>query len=173
MRTPLYVRPWTAGEQQAVQEGLRSSDAFLLRRCQILLASARGQHARLIAESLGCNDQTVRNAIQAFNARGLAALQRQSSAPQRTPHAVFPPARREQLQVLLHQSPRTFDQPTSVWTLELAAEVACAIGITPRRVSGETIRNALAALNTRWKRAKHWITSPDPAYTRKKNSATG
>ena len=37
---------------------------------------------------------------------------------------------------------------------------------------GETIRNALAQLNVRWKRAKHWITSPDPAYARKKSHAT-
>jgi transposase len=173
MRKPLYVRPLTKAEQSALQEGLRSSDAFVLRRCQILLASARGQHARIIAETLGCDDQTVRNALQAFNTRGLAAVQRRSSAPHQTPHAVFTPARREQLRALLHQSPRTFGKPTSVWTLELAAELACATGLTPRRVSGETIRQALAKLQTRWKRAKHWSTSPDPAYARKKNSATG
>jgi transposase len=173
MRKPIYVRPLTATEQHTLQEGLRSSNAFMLRRCQILLASARGQHARVIAESLGCDDQTVRNAIQAFNARGLAAAQRRSSAPHQTPHAIFTPARREQLQALLHQSPRTFGKPTSVWTLDLAAEVAHATGILPRRVSGEAIRQALARLKVRWKRAKHWITSPDPAYTRKKNSATG
>jgi len=173
MRTPIYVRALNESEQQMLQEGLRSSDVFVLRRCQILLASARGQHARLIAETLGCNDQTVRNAIQAFNARGLAAVQRRSSAPHQTPHAIVTSARREQLRALLHQSPRTFGQPTSVWTLKLAAEVAYATGLTPRRVSGETIRQALAKLQTRWKRAKHWITSPDPAYARKKNSATG
>jgi transposase len=131
MRKPISIRSLTATEQQALQEGLRSSEAFVLRRCQILFASARGQHARRIAEALGCDDQTVRNALQAFNARGWAALQRQSSAPHQTPHAVFTPARREQLQALLHQSPRTFGQPTRVWTLDLAAEVAAAQGMRP------------------------------------------
>ena len=173
MRKPISVRPLTNTEQHALQEGLRSSDAFVLRRSQSLLASARGQHAREIAAALGCDDQTVRNAIHAFNAWGVRALQRRSSAPHQTPHAVFTPTRCEQLQALLHQSPRAFSKPTSVWTLDRAADVAYATGILPRRVSGETIRNALARLNTRWKRAKHWITSPDPAYTRKKNSATG
>jgi transposase len=172
MRTPISIRTLTHGEAHALQGGLRSADAFVLRRCQILLASARGQHAREIATLLGCDDQTVRNAIHAFNTRGLAALRRGSSAPHRTPHAVFGPVRREQLRALLHQSPRTFGQPTSVWTLRLAADVAFAEGIISRPVSGETIRHALAALKTRWKRAKHWITSPDPAYARKKNSAT-
>jgi DNA-binding transcriptional MocR family regulator len=144
-----------------------------LRRGQILLASARGQPARDIATTLGGNDQTVRHAIHAFNTRGLATLQRGSSAPHRTPHAVFDSNRREQLRTLLHQSPRTVGQPTSVGTLPLAADGAFAEGITPRQVSGETIRQALAALNRRWKRAKQWITSPDPAYVRKKHSATG
>ena len=172
MRKPIYVRPITDAEQHALQEGLRSADAFVLRRCKILLASARGQHAREIATLLGCDDQTVRNAIQAFNACGLASLRRGSSAPLPTPHAVFDPNRREQLRTLLHQSPRTFGKPTSVWTLRLVAEVAYAEGIIPRPVSGETIRHALATLKTGWKRAKRWITSPDPAYLRKKNSAT-
>jgi hypothetical protein len=172
MRPPIVIRALTDAEVHALQEGLRSADAFVLRRCQILLASARGQRAREIATLLGCDDQTVRNAMHAFNACGLAAVRRGSSAPHRTPHAVFDAGRREQLRTLLHQSPRTFGKPTSVWTLRLAADVAYAEGITPRQVSGEAIRHALAALKTRWKRAKHWITSPDPAYARKKNSAT-
>jgi transposase len=173
MRRPIFVRAFTDAEQQAIEAGLRSSDAFVLRRCQILRASARGDHARLIAERLGCDDQTVRNVIHSFNARGLAVLTARSSAPHRTPHAVFTPARREQLRALLHQSPRTFGHPTSLWTLDLVAEVAHREGITPHQVSGETIRNALTALEVRWQRAKHWITSPDPAYARKKRPATG
>ena len=173
MRKPIYVRSLTTDELQTLQEGLRSSDAFVLRRCQILLASARGQTARVIGETLGCDDQTVRNAIHAFNTRGLPALTPQSSAPQRTPHAAFTSTQREQLRTLLHQSPRTFGYPTSLWTLPLAAAVAYAQGLTSRPVSGEAIRRALARLGVRWKRAKHWITSPDPAYVRKKNGATG
>jgi DNA-binding NarL/FixJ family response regulator len=53
---------------------LRSSHAFVLRRCQILLASARGELAPQIAHHLGCDSQTVRNAIWAFNRVGLACL---------------------------------------------------------------------------------------------------
>jgi transposase len=164
----MYIRPLTKDDQHTLQEGLRSSNAFVLRRCQILLASARGQTARLIGEALGCDDQTVRNVLHAFNTHGLSALSRRSSAPQRTPHAAFNATQREQLRALLHQSPRTFGHPTSLWTLPLAAEVAYAEGLTARPVSGEAIRRALARLGVRWQRAKHWITSPDPAYRRKK-----
>jgi transposase len=147
---------------------LRSSETFVFRRCQILLASARGQTARVIAETVGCDDQTVRNAIHAFHITGLTALTPRSSAPQRTPHAAFTPPQREQLRALLHRSPRTFGHPTSLWTLALAAQVAYAEGLTARPISGEAVRRALVRLGVRWQRAKHWITSPDPAYIRKK-----
>ena len=45
-------------------------------------------------------------------------------------------------------------------------------GITAERVSDETIRQAILRLGVRWKRAKQWITSPDPEYARKKVRAT-
>ena len=65
MRLPLYVRPLTDAEREALTAGLRSSDAVTLRRCPILLASARGERPAAIARSLGCSDQTVRNTIPA------------------------------------------------------------------------------------------------------------
>src|SRR5438552_6467131 len=171
MSTPIFIRSITEDEQRRIQAGLRSSDAFVLRRCQILLASARGERASQIARHLGCTDQTVRNAIAAFNERGLACLQPGSSRPH-TIHAAFDTARAEQLRGLLHQSPRLFDQPTSLWTLELAAAVSFEQGLTLQRVSGETIRATLQRVGVRWQRAKHWITSPDPEYARKKVPAT-
>ena len=45
-------------------------------------------------------------------------------------------------------------------------------GPPPRLVSDETSRLALRRLGVAWKRAKHWITSPEPAYARQKNGAT-
>ena len=137
----------------------------------MLLENADGVHTTTIARTLRCNDQTVRNAIHDFNQRGLATLQPKSSRPHTTP-AVFSERGYEQLRAQLHQSPRSFGKNTSVWTLELAAEVSFAQGITKRKVSDETIRTALKHLKVSWKRAKHWITSPDPDYLRKKNSAT-
>jgi hypothetical protein len=172
MRAPLFVRPLTTDEQEALSVALRSSDAFTLRRAQSILASARGERAPAIARVLGCDDQTVRDAITAFTTTGLAALRRGSPLPHTLPHKVLQPASIDQLRALLHQSPRTFGYDTSVWTLELAAAEAARQGLTPRRVTGETIRAALAQAGVRWLRAKRWITSPDPEYARKKVSAT-
>jgi Homeodomain-like domain len=171
MQTPLFVHPLTADERATLETGLRSPAAFTVRRCQILLASAEGQPTTAIAGSLRCTDQTVRNVIHAFHHRGLTVLQPLSSRPHTT-STIFDAGACESLRALLHQSPRTFGQPTSRWTLALAAEVSFAQGLTPRLVSDETIRLALRRLRVSWKRAKHWITSPDPAYLRKKNGAT-
>jgi transposase len=154
-----------------VQAGLRSPDAFVLRRCQIVLASARGERVPQIALFLGCDEQTVRNAVHAFNQTGWAALQPGSKRPKEIP-AAFGPETAEKLPALLHQSPRSFDQPTSLWTLPLAAEVSFAQGLTPALVTGETIRATLARLGVSWQRAKQWITSPDEAYARKKGQET-
>jgi hypothetical protein len=94
MRPPIFVRSLTSAERSALEAGLRSGDAFILRRCQIVLASARGHAPPHIAQHLGCNDQTVRNAIRAFNTAGLACLRRRSSRPH-TVQAAFDPARAE------------------------------------------------------------------------------
>ncbi len=102
---PLLVRELSDLERQALQAGLRSSDGFRVRRCQMLLASARGETARAIGHAVGCSPQAVRNGVRAFEARGLAVLSMQS----RRPHSaakVFDGDRCERLKALLHQSPR-------------------------------------------------------------------
>jgi len=171
MRRPLFVHSITEDERKQLEAGLRSKDAFVLRRCQILLASARGEHAPAIAQAVGCDDETVRDVIRAFDKEGLAALQAKSRRPHHT-QAAFSPEQAEQLRELLHASPRGFGKPTSVWTLELAAEVSFEQGVTAVRVSDETIRATLVRLGVKWRRAKEWINSPDPEYVRKKRDAT-
>ncbi len=81
-------------------------------------------------------------------------------------------AKRERLRALLHQSPRAFGHARSTWTLALLAEVAHAQGLSATVLSAETIRQALLRLGVSWRRAKRWLTSPDPAYARKKAGAT-
>jgi transposase len=172
MPNPIYVRLITESERERLKAGLRSSNGFELRRCQIILASERGEHAIAIAQNVGCSDETVREVIKAFNRSGLEALKPGSRRPHKT-QAAFKAEQGEQLKALLHQSPRTFGKPTSVWTLELAAEVSFEQELTQERVSGETIRLTLKRMGLKWARAKHWITSPDPEYSRKKSVEIG
>ena len=171
MKPPVFVRALSAEERQAVTDGLRSPDAFVLRRSQILLASARGEWAPRIAQQLGCSDQTVLNAIAAFNTRGLAALNRGSHA-NLTRQCAFTSAAEDRLKALLHRSPREFGRETSLWTLALLAEISCSERLTSSLVSAETVRATLLRLGIQWQRAKHRITSPDVGYDRKKGGAT-
>src|SRR5215217_3548621 len=147
MRRPIFERPLSDAEREALKAGLRSSDAFTLRRSQILLASEEGKNAYRIARELSCSPHTV--------------------------HRAFDGERAEAMRELLHQDPRKFGKQSSLWTLDMAAEVSFEEGFTERRVSGETIRATLKRMGVRWERAKRWITSPDPEYARKKGGAIG
>src|SRR4051812_25561671 len=126
---PLFVRPLTDPERAALRAGLRSPDAFTLRRCQVLTASADGLRPARIAERFGCASQSVRNAIRAFHAEGTACLAAKSHRP-KSARPELDDAACERLRALLHRSPRDFGKPTSLWGLDLAAEVAFAQGLT-------------------------------------------
>lgn len=95
MKQPRVVRSLTDEENAALEEGLSSRSAFTLRRCQILLASARGESTRTIAHTYGSSGVHVRSVIMDFHSRGITCIyertSNQSTPPTRldqtTPHA--------------------------------------------------------------------------------------
>jgi transposase len=150
-------------ERAQLEASLRSRSAFTVRRAQIVLLSAAGQPPRAIAAGLCCARQTVRNAIRAFNADGLAALAAGSSRP-KSAAPVLDQAKLEQLHALLHQSPRAFGQAKSTWTLGLLAQVAHAATAAlsqeaerDRAVGRDDPPDAVAP-GGELKRAKRWLT---------------
>src|SRR5918992_3001779 len=82
--TSVFVRFLTPEERQQMEEGLRSSEAFVVRRCQIVLASEYGAGVPRVARQVGCSEQTVRNVVHAFNTQGVVCLRRTSSRPHTT-----------------------------------------------------------------------------------------
>ena len=172
MKPPLFVRELSGAERRALHAGLRGREAFTLRRAQILLASAEGQRPAQIAARLGCVVGTVHNAIHAFAQEGVGCLVERKHGP-RHARPILDEAKTDPLKGILHQSPRRFGKARSTWTLDLLADVSFEQGLTPRRLSHEAVRQAVKRLGSGWKRAKQWITSPDPAYARKKKRATG
>ena len=170
-QTSVFVRFLTPEERQPMEAGLRSAAAFLVRRCQSVRASEYGAGVPRIARQVGCSAQTVRTVVPAFTTQGGAGLPRGSSRPHPT-RARLGSEGAQRLQAWLPQSPRTCGHPTSLGTLELAAAVSLAHGRTPQRVSRAALRTALRRLEVSGQRAQHWITSPDPAYARKKKPVT-
>src|SRR5215216_3090190 len=173
MHPPIFVRELNDPERVRLEAALRASDAFTVRRAQIVSLSADGRRPREIACGLRCAVQIVRNGIRAFNATGVASLTATSSRPW-SAAPVLGEVELERLRAILHQPPRAFGHARSTWTLALLAEVAQAEGLGSASVlSIETIRQALLRLEVGWKRAKRWLTSPDPAYAPKNAVATG
>src|SRR3954468_10054379 len=108
MRPPIFVRELSEKERERLEAGLHSQDLYEVRRCQILLASARGEWVPRIAELLGCNDQTVRNVLREFERDGIEACLRRGSSRPHTIQVKVDAVGRQQIRALLHQSPRTF-----------------------------------------------------------------
>src|SRR5262249_8659794 len=172
MKPQTFVRLLTEDERTTLESGCRAPDALTVRRCHILLASAEGQAPSTIARHLRCARQTVYNVLDAFAERDLDCLRHGSHVPVSLA-PVLTPEKREHLQAILHQSPRTLGKAQSHWTLELLAAVCHEQRLSDRPLSPPTLLDAVGRLGATWKRAKHWIVSPDPASARKKNGVTG
>lgn len=79
MKEPIFV-PQLSDDPKTLKGSLRSPDAFVMRRCRILLASAAAKKsAYQIASELGCDSRSVRNAVHKFNQEGLEATLRRGS----------------------------------------------------------------------------------------------
>ena len=73
---------------------------------------------------------------------------------------------------LIKLSPRSLAHESSVWTREMLAKQLFKEGYTNRQVSVTLITNVLHAQGIRFRRAKHWIHSPDVHYERRKKEET-
>jgi transposase len=169
----LYARTLTKQERDELEQGLRSSTALTVRRCQSLLMSADDRlNAQQIAGRLRCSDQTVRRTIHAFHEVGLACLKPGSRARKDDQRALDDQGR-VRLKELIRMSPRGLGYETSLWTLELLAEVSFREGLTSWQVSTDTMSRTLRDIGVNWQRAKQHINSPDPAYAVKKSDGIG
>jgi hypothetical protein len=80
---------------------------------------------------------------------------------------------REQLRALIRQSPREHGYESSLWTLEMLAEVSHQKGWTAHQVHADTVGQTFLKMDVTWGRAKHWINSPDQNYSGKKSVEIG
>src|SRR6266581_898062 len=84
MQELLYVRPMTDAEREQVAAGLRSTDRFTVRRCQVVQASARGEPALGIARVLAAGqalDHQPRPRVRAKKSARDRLIRRAASHP--------------------------------------------------------------------------------------------
>jgi len=167
------IRSLTDDERCAIQAGLKSNGGITVRRSQMVLMSAEEKlKPQEIARHLGCSDQTVRKILHGFEQEGIACLgEKKRGRPD--PHRAFDQAGEAQLMQVLEQSPRQHGYESSLWTLEMLAELSDRRGWTKQRVHLDTVSETLHRLGIRWKRAKQHISSPDTQYEVKKSGGTG
>jgi transposase len=168
MAAAVYVRPVSCGEESELRSCVRGRDVFALRRAQMILGSAQGLSCTTLSVQVGQSPQMVRHVIHLFNQTGVGCLVKGSRRP-KSAAPVLDQGACEAIGALVHRSPRDLGQTSSLWCLELLAQVAWEQGLTPRLLSPDTLGRALKRIGVSWKRAKGWITSPDTGYERKKS----
>jgi len=169
----IYAREPNAEERQALKNGLKSPNGAIVRRSQIIMMSADDRKTACeISERIGQSDQQVRKVLHAFNESGTSCLKLKSRARKDDQRAYNDEAR-EQLRALIRQSPREHGYESSLWTLEMLAEVSHQKEWTTHQVHSDTVSQTLMEMGVKWARAKHWINSPDANYSGKKSVETG
>jgi len=110
MTEQLFVRELTAAERRELEAGLKRTEAFVLRRCQTVLAGGRGEGVGPVAGAVGCSRRTVRDVIHGFNARGVASPVRGPHRP-KSAEPELDDDERKGLEGSPHHGPRTFANP--------------------------------------------------------------
>jgi transposase len=140
--------------QQIVRRGEHGS--IRVRRAMIIMASASGTRVPAIARLVAADEDTVRDVIHAFNARGLAALDPgwAGGRPRRISD--------DDIDVILAAArtrPEALGKPFTHWSVRKLADHLAARGI---RVGRERLRQLLHARGISVQRTRTWKESRDP-----------
>jgi transposase len=160
MAQPVRARRLTDEEgrrlQQIVRRGKHGS--MRVRRAMIIMASASGTLVPAIARLVAADEDTVRDVIHLFNAKGLAALDPRWAGGR--PRLISD----SDVDVIVAAAttrPEKLGQPFTCWSLrKLAAYLAARD--RPVRIGRERLRQILHARGISFQRTRTWKESADP-----------
>jgi transposase len=168
----LRARPAAdAAEEKTIRKlaGARHAPADWILRARIVSLSWKGLRVPVIAEQLGCHEQTVRRWLERFNAAGVDGLADRGGQGRKRR---LTEAERSRLIALVAQPPpgrpvrdgageltATEETGPPEWTLDALTAAAQAEGIQVHR---SQVRRILLAEGVRWRRTRTWTTSKDP-----------
>ena len=161
MAEPVRARRLTDQEGQRLLQIVRRGkhESVRVRRAMIIMASASGTLVPAIARLVAADEDTVRDVIHAFNAKGLAALDPQwaGGRPRRISD--------EDIEVIVAAAttrPEKLGQPFTRWSLrKLADYLACRPG-GPVTIGRERLRQILHERGISFQRTRTWKESTDP-----------
>ena len=158
MAQPVRARRLTDEEglrlQQIVRRGKHGS--IRVRRAMIIMASASGTLVPAISRLVAADEDTVRDVIHAFNAKGLAALDPRwaGGRPRRISD--------EDIEVIVEAAttrPEKLGLPFTRWSLRKLADHLASAGV---RIGRERLRQLLYARGISFQRTRTWKESADP-----------
>jgi transposase len=160
MAEPVRARRLTDEEgrrlQQIVRRGKHGS--IRVRRAMIIMASAWGTRVQAIARLVAADEDTVRDVIHPFNAKGLAALDPRWAGGR--PRLIGD----DDVAVIVAAAttrPEKLGRPFTHWSLrKLAAYLAGRD--RPVRIGRERLRQILHARGISFQRTRTWKESTDP-----------
>jgi len=159
------LRPYEG--QKLVRMLRQSKDPIAVRRAEIILASAQGENAGVIAERLFFSADYVRKVIHRFNEEGLDSLRAQYANGGR-PKQVLP-EHESQLLELAMTPPNLTGQPFTHWSLQKLRDVAVERRLIPA-VTLQTVQRVLKKHHFSLQRTKTWKQSKDPDFEVKKTA---
>lgn len=157
----IKVRPITAEESAVLDRWQRSDDVICYRRARILRLSRARWKCPAIAEALALHAETVRDVIKAFNEGGIPAIIPEPRSGGRPPG--YTPEVAQVAEELVRQEPPV-EEGRATWTLQALAANLAAVFDGLDKVSHEAVRRLLIRRDIVYRKAKNWLTSPDPRY---------
>ena len=161
MAEPVRARRLTDQEGrrllQIVRRGKHGS--VRVRRAMIIMASASGTLVPAIARLVAADEDTVRDVIHAFNAKGLAALDPRWAGGR--PRLISD----EDIEVIVTAAttrPEKLGQPFTRWSLRKLADYLARRPDQPVAIGRERLRQILHERGISFQRTRTWKESTDP-----------
>ncbi len=137
-----------------------SGSVVTWRRAQMVLLSAQGMDAVVIAKVAFTSEDRVRDVIRNFNADGFSSLYPRYKGG-RPPK--FTLGQRREIKKIAKSKPGEHDLPFSTWSLSKLAEFLVAEGVADD-ISHEGLRVLLREEGVTFQRLKTWKAGKDPDY---------
>ena len=161
MAEPVRARRLTDLEGQRLQQIVRRGKhgSVRVRRAMIIMASASGTPAAAIARLVAADQDTVRDVIHLFNARGLAALDPRWAGGR---PRLISDADIDAIVTTATIRPEKLGLPFTCWSVRKLCAYLAGSPARPVDIGRERLRQILASRGLSFQRTRTWKESRDP-----------
>jgi transposase len=161
MAEPVRARQLTDFEGQKLQQIVRRGrhDSVKVRRALIIMASASGTSVQAIAGLVAAHEDTVRDVVHAFNAKGLAALDPQWAGGRPRLISV---EEEDYVAATALTRPEKLGRPFTHWSLRKLSDYLAGNQVRVVRIGRERLRRLMHERKISFQRTRTWKESKDP-----------